>query len=131
MASAQRADMSQQDKIEQVFLSAFFDAMAGTPDPYSEIGKYLDDGPQSIHTGTKAVQMNGQTLYYGPDLKFTKTTTPERVIIQFSEPIPKASLTSRCNASVLRIELDKSPPGAYAVGEVAGFQQRKKLTWGE
>lgn len=109
-----------------MFLTAIFGDIDN--DPYTNIGKYLDDGPQTLATGLKQIPANGQTVFYGPVVNFVKTTTPQMVTIQFSDPMPQASLTARCKATIERIEFEAGGD-TYAVGNAFGVTQRKKLVW--
>lgn len=112
-----------------MFLTAIFGDIDQSP--FTQIGRYLDDGPQTLATGTKQVeQPNGQTVFYGPVVNFVKTTTPQMVTIQFSDPMPQASLTKRCRATIQRIEFEAGGD-TYAVGDAFGVVQRKKLQWGD
>lgn len=111
-----------------MFLMHVFGAIDS--DPFTQIGNYLDDGPQSINTGRKSVDVNGQTITYGPVVSFNLQSTPTMRTITFSEPLPTASLTKRCAAAVLRIEF-QADGKSFAVGEFGGFQQRKQLHFGD
>ena|SRR5215472_19348385 len=110
-----------------MFLAAMFGAIDANP--YQMIGEYFDDGPQVLNTGSKQVDANGQTVFYGPQVNFTKTTTPQMVTIEFADPKPQASLTRRCRATIERIEFEAGGD-TYAVGDAFGVMSRKKLQWG-
>jgi hypothetical protein len=110
-----------------MFLTAIFGAI--DDNPYQKMGEYLDDGVYPpAPTGSKQVDVNGQTVFYGPTVAFTKTTTPQMVTIEFADPKPQAALTKRCRATIERIEFEAGGD-TYAVGDVMGVVQRKKLTW--
>lgn len=111
-----------------MFLTAMFGAIDANP--FDAIGSYIDDGVQTLNTGRKSIDMNGQTITYGPVVSFNLVSTPTMRTITFSEPLPTASLTKRCSAAVLRIEFEAGGD-TYAVGAFAGFQQRQKLKWGD